>query len=186
MGYQNICVSATDLVAGPSFLKAIDYSGSVFLSANLLNKSNKPIFQPGRLYTIKGTRIGIIALTDTDKMSMISHKGEQVIAQEPVAALKKIWHYTKENADLIILLTSLNKTKIKNLLKIFPEVDLVISSGIEMPTYVPLKAGNTLIVSSHPKGKSVGLIAIEMKDGIISKYNNRLIMLKDSFLDTNY
>ncbi len=185
MGYQNICVSSTDLGAGPAFLKKLDYSGSLFLSANVLDESGKAIFEPGRLYTVKGIKIGVIALTDRSPTTTLS-KGESTIVADTISSLQKIWNATKKNADLIILLTSLDQRSIKRLVKKFPDIDLVISSGLGIPTYSPFKADKTLIVSTHPKGKSVGLIALKIKKGIIYKYDNRLVMLKESLLEMNY
>ena len=99
---------------------------------------------------------------------------------QPDSAIKGLLPTIKGKADVVIMLTSLNLAKTRSLLKNYPDIDLVISSGAPVPTYVPIKAGKTLIVSSHPKGKSVGIIALTVEKGKIKDYDNKLIMLRDS------
>ncbi len=183
MGYQNICISSAELGAGISFLKKHDYSGSLFLSANVL-KEGKLVFEPGRGYNIKGKKVWVIALTDLFSSSSLAKEGIKI--DDPISAIKKLWGSIPKQTDIVILLTSLNQLETRKILKTFPEIDLVISSGIGMPTYVPLKEGKSLIVSTHPKGKSIGIIAIDVANGKIVTYDNKLIMLKDSMLENNF
>ncbi len=179
MGYQNCCVSSLDLVAGVQFLKRHDYSGSLFLSANI-KKDGKEVFQKGRLYNIKGLKIAVFAITDRPPINL--PKGVSI--SRPDSAIKGLLPTIKGKADIVIMLTSMDFTKTRSLLKNYPDIDLVISSGAPVPTYVPIKAGKTLIVSSHPKGKSVGIIALTVEKGKVKNYDNKLIMLRDSALSS--
>ncbi|NPA94592.1 MAG: hypothetical protein GXO58_04105 [Thermodesulfobacteria bacterium] len=184
MGYQNCCISSSDLQAGSGFIKELNGSGSLFISANIIT-DNKRTFEPGRLYKIKDKKIAVIALTDRVPTSF--DNGKTTILP-PGKALKSLWNTIEgQKPDLVILLTSLNMLKLKKLLPGYPKIGLVISSGIGAPTYVPYKAGNALVVSSHPKGKSIGRIIITLdKKGKITDYDNKLIMLTDSVLDSKY
>ncbi len=176
MGYQNCCVSSSDLVAGTIFLKKLDPSGSIFLSANVLGKDGKKVFSSGRIYEIKGNKIAVIGITDRPPLKL---PGVSSI-EDPISSMKKIAPTLAEKADIVILLTSMNLSRTKKLLRACPDIDLVISSGLGVPTYVPMKAGKTLIVSSHPKGKSIGMLRLFLKKGEIKGYDNKLIMLRES------
>ncbi len=179
MGYQNCCVSSLDLGGGVQFLKKHDYSGSMFLSANI-KKDGKEFFQKGRLYNIKGLKIAVFGITD--RLPINLPKGVSI--SRPDSAMKALLPTIKGKADIVIMLTSMDLTKTRSLLKQYPDIDLVISSGAPVPTYVPIKAGKSLIVSSHPKGKSVGIIALTVEKGKVKKYDNKLIMLRDSALNS--
>jgi len=179
MGYQNCCVSSLDLGAGVQFLRKHDYSGSLFLSVNI-KKDGKEVFQKGRLYNIKGLKIVVFAITDRPPINL--PKGVSI--SQPDSAMKGLLPAIKGKADIVIMLTSMDINKTRSLLKNHPDIDLVISSGAQVPTYVPIKAGKTLIVSSHPKGKSVGIIALNVEKGRVKNYDNKLIMLRDSALNS--
>ncbi len=175
MGYQNCCVSSLDLGGGVQFLKKHDYSGSLFLSANI-KKDGKGVFQKGRLYNIKGLKIAVFGITDRPQVNLL--KGISI--SQPDSAMKKLLATIKGKADVVIMLTSMNLAKTRSLLKNYPDIDLVISSDVAAPTYVPMKAGKTLIVSSHSKGKSVGIIILTVENGKVKDYDNKLIMLRES------
>ncbi len=184
MGYQNCCISSSDLQAGSDFIKKLNGQGSLFASANIIT-DNKRTFQPGRLYKIKGKKIAVIALTDRVPTSF--DKGKTTILP-PGKALKALWpSVTAQNPDMVILLTSLNLLKLKKLLADYPKIELVISSGLATPTYVPHKAGNALVVCNHTKGKSIGIMVVNLNDkGEIIDYSNKLIMLSDVTLKYQY
>ena len=181
MGYQNCCVSSHDLGAGVQFLKKHDYSGSLFVSANI-KKDGKEVLQKGRLYNIKGLRIAVFGITDRPPINL--PKGISI--SQPDTAIKELLSTIKGKADIVIMLTSMNLAKTRSLLKNYPDIDLVISSGAAVPTYVPIKAGKTLIVSSHPKGKSVGLVTLTVENGKVKDYGNKLIMLRDSAISNSF
>ncbi len=183
MGYQNSCVSSTDLGAGSDFIKGIHESKSLFLSANI-KKNKKNLFGKGRIYNVKGIKVTVFAITDRAPLG--KNISKNLTIEDPFVTMKGLWPSLKNKQGIIILLTSLNKRNLQNLIRQYPAIDLVISSGLGMPTYVPLHFGKTLVVSSHPKGKSVGLMALKVKDGKISNYDNRLIMLRQSVIDAVY
>ncbi len=183
MGYQNCCVSSTDLGAGSDFIKGLDDSKNLFISANI-KKKGENLFGKGRIYNVKGTKITVFALTDRSPLG--TNISKKLTIEDPFVTMKGLWPSIKNQQGIIILLTSLNKRNLQKLIEKYPGIDLVISSGLGMPTYVPLHFGKTLVVSSHPKGKSVGLMALKVKNGKISNYDNRLFMLRQSVIDAVY
>ena len=87
-----------------------------------------------------------------------------------------------QNADLIVVLSSLSPKEEMAFIRKYPAVSLIISSGRTSPTRTPVKWHESLIVSSHPRGKSVGLIKLFIKKDhtnySIARYENKLFMLE--------
>ncbi len=180
MNYLASCLSMDEISsAGARFFKSLDPKGELFVSVNCLEKGHA-LFPPFRIFDVKGKKVAVIGITDKS-FYKLGNKDIKII--DPESGLKKYLPVIQKNSDIVIVLSSLNLLKSKEILKKFPEIDLMISSGITTPTYVPIRAGNALIVTSHPKGKSVGLITLYFdKKGQIKDYKNKLIMLREEIL----
>lgn len=173
-------LSGSDLAGSISFIKNLDLKGTLFITANLLVKG-RPFFPPFRIFKIKGLKIAVIGLTGGEiPLGFPDYKDIKIL--DASTSLKKYMPKVKDNSDLILLLSSLPKRTERKILMDFPEISLVISSGLTTATYLPVKINNTLIVSTHPKGKSVGIIELKLSSGKkvkVVNYKNRIIMLKE-------
>ncbi len=180
MNYLASCLSADEISsAGARFFKSLDPKGELFVSTNCLEKGHA-LFPPFRIFDVKGKKVAVIGLTDKGFHRL---RDKDIEITEPESALKKYLPLIQKHSDIVILLSSLNLLRSKEILKKFPEIDLMISSGITTPTYVPIRVGNALMVTSHPKGKSVGFIKLYFdKKGQIKDYKNKLIMLREEIL----
>jgi 2',3'-cyclic-nucleotide 2'-phosphodiesterase (5'-nucleotidase family) len=92
--------------------------------------------------------------------------------------MKKI----SQNADLTVVLSSMPPKEEMEFIRKHPGIALLISSGRTSPTRAPIKWNGCLIVSSHPRGKSVGHIKLFLKKEArgysVARCENSLHMLE--------
>ncbi len=182
--HYNACSISADelLIGGIDFFKKLNKKSNIIVSLNTLDSNDKPIFLPYKIKKIKGLKVAIIGLTEDTSITL-----KNIKIQSPFKALKKHLSALVKKSDIIICLTSLNRQQLKLLLAQFPQINIIISSGIGMPTYVPIKLNQSLIVSSHPKGKSIGLLKLFLDEKKkIKDYSNNIIMLKETNLIGNF
>jgi len=180
IGYNLAGIGVEDLAAGCQFLKGLDPSGEMLVSANLYcNK--RPAFSPFRIFNIRGVRVAVVGLSDGVMTPSLS-KNKDIVIRDNDPVLGRYMAKMAENADLVIGLSSMTPGLEMAFIRKFPKVALLISSGRTYATNLPTKLENCLIVSSHPRGESIGLITLYLKRGdkgyVIKGYKNRLYMLK--------
>ena len=180
MGYNLAGIGGDDLAAGCSFLKKLDPEGSLLVSANLYCEQ-KPAFSPFRIFDVRGVRVGVAGLSG-GRIPHAAPAADRTEIKIPGPAVETYMAKIKKNADIMVVLSSLTPVREMEFLRKHPEVMLLISSGRTSPTYSPVKQGKCLVVSTHPWGKSVGVIKLFLKkegqNYAIDHYENRLIMLK--------
>ena len=180
MGYDLAGIGVDDLSAGCSFLKKLDPEGSLLASA-CLYCSKRPAFSPFRIFEIRGIKIAVIGLSGGTLPVHIPGGNETALdCSNP--ALERYMEKIRQNANLIVVLSSLSPKEEMAFIRKYPAVSLIISSGRTFPTWVPVKWHDSLIVSSHPRGKSVGLIRLFIKKDrtrySIARYENKLFVLE--------
>lgn len=90
-----------------------------FLSANIVDKNNQPIFKPYTIIERKKVKIAIIGLTTTETTKPSRHayiKGYRFLKPEKVVA-KYVKEVREKGADLVVLLTHIGAKEIKGQVK---------------------------------------------------------------------
>ena len=121
IGCDAFSVGENDFSNGLDYLfKLKDDANFPFISANIVDKNNNPIFVP---YTIinRDIRIGFIGLA-----SIFSHSDVSVL--DPLTSLTKIIDEVKEKSDLVVLLFNSNDEDIIKLQNSDIAIDLIIRS----------------------------------------------------------
>ncbi len=176
MGYMALCVGRQDLSGSVSFLlKEAKKTGLLLLSSNLRYRG-KPVFEPYKVFEINGIKVGVIAVT-SPRLSR-KMKAEGVEALNPSADIKAMLPDLKGRADIVVLLSNLGEAEDRVLASTIDGIDLIIGSGPGRQTYEPLKIGKTYLLRTHPKGKSVGEVDVELdaKGGIVDLDNNLVLL----------
>jgi 2',3'-cyclic-nucleotide 2'-phosphodiesterase (5'-nucleotidase family) len=129
--------------------------GTEFVSANLLDlKTKKPLAKP---YVIKnyGTlRVGVIGLLnegDFPKGTTLLDTTRLMI-QPYMDAAKKYIPALSRKVDAVVLICELPSAALDTLLKVVPDIDLVISTGALRNGESPVVVGKTRIVGSGASG----------------------------------
>ena len=176
IGYMALCVGRQDLSGSVSFLlKEAKKTGLPLLSSNLSYKG-KPVFEPYKIFGINGIKVGVLAVT-SPRLSR-KMKADGVEALNPLARIKALLPYLKRRTDAVILLSNLGEAEDRVLASTIDGIDLIIGSGPGKQTYEPLKIGKTYLLRTHPRGKSVGEVNVDLdaKGGILDLDNNLVLL----------
>ncbi len=181
MGYNLMGIGPVDLAAGCAFLKELNPDGSSMVSASLYC-GNRPAFSPFRIFHVKGIRIAVLGISGGKAPSWIPNS-DNVTIKDSDPAIERYMSKIAQNADMIVLLSSMPASMEARFMARHPGIALVISSSRTAPTYTPVKHGGALTVSTHPRGKSVGIIRLYLKRDqaghyTVDHYNNRIYMLE--------
>jgi len=176
MGYTALCVGKQDLSGSVSFLlEEAKRRGLRPLSSNLCYKG-KAVFEPYRIFEINSVKVGVLAVTSPRLNQWIKADGVEVL--DPSAQLKTLVPDLKRRVDILILLSNLGELEDRVLANAIDGIDLIIGSGSGRRTYEPLKIGKTYLLRTHPKGKSVGQVDVELdaRGGILDLDNNLVLL----------
>jgi 2',3'-cyclic-nucleotide 2'-phosphodiesterase (5'-nucleotidase family) len=156
--YDVLNIGRQEVWMGYETIKALQDSakkGTQFVSANLLDKkSEKPIVKPYVIKDYGNMRVAVVGLmNDADfppgstSMDSIRFK----VAPYIEAAKKYIPSLARSN-DAVILLAELSSQAIDSLLKVVPEIDLIISSGALRSGETSTTVGKTRIMGPGSSG----------------------------------
>lgn len=162
MGYAGVGVGPFDLAAGFDFLLKSKGSGFPWLSANLLDSNENPIFQSSLIHNVGQTRIGLIGLT-----GQVTNLDDQFTLAPYPEILKKEVEKLEKKCDLIVLLSSLSPKENDEITRNFQSVNIIISSS-GSSSIRPKLVHQTLTGQIQSKGKYQGVITIN--PGTIPKW----------------
>ncbi len=185
MGYDAIAVGHAELTIGLEALKERQAEASfAFLSANLVSSEEmKPIFDPYMLLERKGTRIGIIGLSELEAAQAVD-VGEQATVLEPISSASGYVDELRDKVDILIVLSHLGLDKDKELAQALPGIDIIVGGYSRILMQEPERVGNTLIVQQGYKGEWMGrLRATFDAQGVPVAYEEEVITLGPEFED---
>ena len=160
IGYDAIGVSFHDLVTGYDFLLKASASGSPLISANIYDQQGRLLFQPYILKKIENLRVGILGITGSGH-----GLGDNLEVRDWRQA---VGHHLKDMGDqceLLIALSSLDKSANLELVRLFPQFDIIITAEQKTGIVPAQTAGNALLSQSGPQGKYIGKIDVTWKNG---------------------
>ncbi|MBN2705994.1 MAG: hypothetical protein JXR89_06110 [Deltaproteobacteria bacterium] len=162
MGCDGVNIGAYDLSLGIDYLCKMERDAKFpFLSANILDMHDKPIFAPYTIKTVAGIKIGIFGLCDeTLKKDKIPGGNKFKVVDsmskaEEIAALLK-----QQGVDYTVLLTNLNIRSCRRIAQREMPIDLIIGSSKKNRISLPILVQNTYIVHVERGGKSVGRLDV--------------------------
>ena len=157
-----------------------------FVSANLINvKTGKPVAKP---YVIKdyGTmRVGLLGLLNEADFPPSSTllDSTKLRVQPHLEAVKKYLPSLARKVDAVIVLSELPTAAIDSMSKMYPDIDLVISTGALRDGEKPAKVGKTNIVGPGSSGYNGHYAMLEFnpawKDSVA--FTNAMDPLTDTY-----
>jgi hypothetical protein len=155
MGYDAVAVGPLDLAAGIDFLKKAEGQPLTWLSADILDATERPVFPPSMVKTAGPMQIGIIGLTNRDALLPAGfHIGDwRTILPAQLAVLAK-------KCNAIILLSNLSANENEEIAQRYPGISLIISAAPQMSVTSPVHMNNTIITGTAPQGKILGILDI--------------------------
>lgn len=180
-GYQAIGVGPYDLTAGLAPL--LELSGGVpWVSSNIVTKKGDYIFQPWLLIDLGQHTIAIIALTGAPRK--MSDDYQLLDWRESLA---RVLAQISSDADVTILLSSLELNVNKQIAEHFTDIDLVFTANRRGGNRPPKLLGEALVSQVQSRGRYLGVLTVPTgKDYLKTAYQNpdgfrhRLIALHPS------
>lgn len=146
------------------------------LSSNLMNKENKNVFTPNKVYTVANKKIGVFSLLpdslNTNKVFLESDlyiESPEKMAEEQLKLLKK------QNVDAVILLSHLGDNVDVELAKKVKGIDLIISSRRHNLYTKGVQVENTMIAESGAWTTHLGAADFYFKEGKLKKIDWRVL-----------
>ena len=183
MEYDAVAIGDKDLVYGQSFLR--DYPSIPWLATNLKLKEidSIPRFRIKKLGN--GLKILLLAISGMD----LFYTGPQtgLALERPFKFSQSFLNdlQKSENADLVVLLTHMEREKALKLLKI-KKVDIVINGHINKETDVidmtPVQEKNKIFLQSGPRGQKVGHVLVSLDADGNKTFDHKMVRL-DSNID---
>lgn len=163
IGYDAVCVGSQDLIAGLPYLKALSKEAKfAWLSANLVSKSTKkPVVNTSTSVKVGRIKAGIIGLTGP---ATLAATDDAIILPWEEVLPGLVTKMTKAN-DLLILLSNLPAPDNQRIAEAYPAIHLIIQSGASANAISPAPINNTILVSTAPQGKQIGIMEISWRSG---------------------
>ncbi|RJX24842.1 MAG: hypothetical protein C4531_18065 [Desulfurivibrio sp.] len=160
LGYDAVGVSRTDLAGGMDFLKQLQKKANfTWLSANLVDKKNTPLFTPFIIRKKAGLRIAILGLTGSGAANEPQERENYLILSWQ-DLLPETMKEIRKQADLVILLSSLSPLENELISQQFHDIHIIIQAGMYSHNQNPVLANNTLICQAEKQGKYIGQLRI--------------------------
>lgn len=156
MAYDAVAVGPYDLAAGLDFLTETQKKGFPWLSANIVDEQNNPTFLPSRKVEKAGLRIGLIGLSDRE---IPATSGIKVIDWKKALAEQLVT--IEKSCDLIVVLTSLPDQDNADLMRLFPQVHMLLTANRAHGNIIPRIVNNTLVTQTNSQGKYLGVLDLD-------------------------
>jgi hypothetical protein len=166
IGIDAVNVGELDLVLGIDYLKELAKKQNFpFISANLVDANNAPIFKPYVIKKVNGKNVGIFGVMGdtsemTEKVNQIT-KGA-VSVQDPLKAAESIVKELAGKVDYMIALTHQGTNRDWVIARRVKGIDLVVGGHDKQKTKEPNEADKTLIVQAGEKGQYIGMLEVAM------------------------
>ena len=181
IGADAVNVGEKDLALGIPYLKELEEKYDFpFVSANLTDENDVPIFKRYIVKNINGKNVGIFGLMgDTSEMVGEVQKvaGGTVIVQEILQAATSVIEELSGKVDYMIVLAHQKTNRDWVLARRVKGIDVIIGGQDTLKTEVPKKAGETLMVQAGEKGQYQGLLEVTLNG--VKAAQNSLIAFND-------
>jgi len=171
MGYRAAALGEKDLYLGKDNLERLaDFSSVTLISANLMDKDGKPLFDPYIIIKTGDIKVGVLGLTSpyvhkvTFEERMPGYK-----LNDPIVTASRIVPEIRKKSDLVIALTNMGFSMDGDLARNVPGIDLIIGGRSRRFMKEPAEINGTLVTSGYYQGRAVGVITLGAK-GINSRW----------------
>jgi 5'-nucleotidase len=178
VGYDAAAVGANEFSFGIHVLEQRAREANFpLLSAN----ADSPIreIEVAAIFNAQGVRIAVIGLT-SEELSRTGHPQnvKYVDVADTVRTLESVLPRVRDRADFIVLLTNVSPDEERRIARAFPEIRLII--GANEDAELPVRIGQTTIVSAGKFGKYAGKVDLTFNNGKLSRIDSRLIAVQDA------
>lgn len=173
-----------DFAYGPQqLLKLRDGLKYPMLAINIFEKATgKPFLPAYRMQEVGGLKVAVIGIASNiiDK-TMPPHFSEGLRFTDGREELPRVLERvrSKEQADLVVVLSHLGFPQDMKLLSETPDVDVLLSGHTHHRLFEPVRQGKTLVIQSGCHGSFLGRLDLEVRDGKVIGHRHELLELRE-------
>jgi 2',3'-cyclic-nucleotide 2'-phosphodiesterase (5'-nucleotidase family) len=151
MNYDAVAVGPLDLAAGSDFLAG---EGALpWLSANLRDRNNKPLFPGETIVSRGGLAIGTIGLSGG-----IDPRDQRYQLIDWREILPNSLAKLQSSCDLLVVLSTLSGDDNRELLRLFPEVHVLLTADRQKGNVAPMLDHRTVTAQAANRGQYLGIL----------------------------
>lgn len=157
-GYEAVTLSTREAQQGFAIWEAAATDGVPIVVANLFRdkRGKKTVFKPYVIKEDHGDRLGVIGML-TESAWKTRRDTATVHGFKPPLEMGKLIKKVAKKTDHLTVTGDFSPAESDTLVMRFPEIDLVVSSGIKSAER-PRTVGNTMIIGSGTRGYSANYI----------------------------
>jgi 2',3'-cyclic-nucleotide 2'-phosphodiesterase (5'-nucleotidase family) len=184
MAYDAMAIGDRDLALGPDVLRQrIAEAEFPVVSANVLVASEEKLLaEPYAVLTMGDHKVAIIGVT-WDGAAVSANEFVLLGAED---ALARYMAQLAEQADIVIVLSTMGFEEDKRLSSTLPGIDLIVGgrSRIPLPESWRNTETGTLVVQAGAQGEWVGQRTLHLDStGAVTEYEDALLFLTDQYAD---
>jgi 2',3'-cyclic-nucleotide 2'-phosphodiesterase (5'-nucleotidase family) len=179
MGYSAVSISEDEFNLGYPFLKDIISGSQIpFISSNIKVEKSAPFL----ILESNGVKIGVIGLTNIPASVQLSKNPAAIeyikAAKEAISGLKN------QGAQIIIILSSLDRNDVIRLLDQVKDADIFINANSKFQD-LPENSlmGRMIMLNTFWQGRSIGELSLDVSSGKIKSWSMRKIGLSAKISD---
>jgi len=147
-----------DLAAGIEFLT--NQASGPWLSANLRDRHDQPIFPGERVINRGGLAIGVIGITGD-----IETGGGEYRLADWQEVVPNILERLLASCDLLVVLSSLAEADTRELLRRHPEIHVLLSADRQRANVAPMLSNRSLTTQTANQGRYLGILNLSWFPG---------------------
>jgi 2',3'-cyclic-nucleotide 2'-phosphodiesterase (5'-nucleotidase family) len=150
-----------------------------FLSANV---ASQPDPLPAKAYTVLAKpgapRVAVLGLT-TGELTTATHPKNVygISVEHPVAAARRLLPELRGQSDMVVVLSHMGIADDRNLARALPELDLIVGGHNHNVYREPELEGGVAIVQAGERGRWLGRLDLDCRDGRMVRTGYRLLDL---------
>jgi len=183
MGYDVIGVGDQEVFQGlGTFLDRYGAYRGQMVNAALRDSRNNSVFEPYRIVTAGGIRIGIIGLVSEETFRFFPGERHDFMVADPDSVMTHLLPALADSCDYIMVLSQMGVEGDRRFAEKWPVVGLIIGGHSQTLLAEPLIVNGTVIVQAGKNGSRVGEIILTREpDGTPGIESYRLIEVKGEY-----
>lgn len=187
IGCDALNIGEMDFALGLDFLKHLEKAAKYpFISSNLMDASNQPLFKRYVIKNVGGIRVGIFGLVSdrNDVKSNIKKltKGT-VIVQDELESAENVMKELSGKTDLVVALTHHGVGRDWVIARRIKGIHVIIGGHDKQKVAEPYNADGTLIMQAGDRGQHVGHLRVAFNSDGSKAYQNEITALGKTFAD---
>lgn len=160
-GYHAIMLGDHDLAPGPDYVRRLaGWLGQPILATNYTLPEGIHT-ERSRVVTVQGRKVGILGFLDP---GLAKHAAPWVTVEPWESAKAEVMALRKRAEVVVALAHAPDTTTVKRLVKLYPDIDLVIGSHEGKTAQVLNRVGKSYVIGSMAKGRYLTRVEIAFKE----------------------